>query len=188
MSLPKIEKILRCRRYFNLARPVDIVIVFAVPDIPADGAFRYLEEESIPEDPYLFMPIPTNWDPGLAPEGKQLIIAGTASPKDIKNTELCHKILKRVDQKVKDLYPGIKKHIIWEMRTLSKDVGDLTGRGTGEAIGLAQAYDQCGTDKPSPQMPVEGLFLVGCDAGARGIGTEQAAGSGMRVSELVGRA
>ena len=41
-------------------------------------------------------------------------------------------------------------------------------------IGLAQLYDQEGEYKPDPRTPVEGLYLVGCDAGGRGVGTEQA--------------
>ena len=34
-------------------------------------------------------------------------------------------------------------------------------------------------------MPVKGLYLVGCDAGGVGIGTEQAADSAMNISIII---
>ena len=52
-------------------------------------------------------------------------------------------------------------------------------------IGLAQLYDQVGENKPDPRTPVEVLYLVGCDAGGRGVGTEQAADSALKVRELI---
>jgi prolycopene isomerase len=50
---------------------------------------------------------------------------------------------------------------------------------------LLQSYDQVGENKPDPRTPVEGLYLVGCDAGGRGIGTEQAADSALKVSKMI---
>jgi len=61
----------------------------------------------------------------------------------------------------------------------------MGGRGAGEVIGLAQSYNQIGKNKPHPQTPVEGLYLVGCDAGGRGVGTEQAADSALKVTNLI---
>jgi hypothetical protein len=34
-------------------------------------------------------------------------------------------------------------------------------------------------------MPIEGLYLVGCDAGRRGVGTEQASDSALNVSRMI---
>ncbi len=60
----------------------------------------------------------------------------------------------------------------------------LPGQG-GECVGLAQIVGQCGKYKPSPKAPIRGLFYVGCDAGGSGMGTHQAAESGINVARMV---
>jgi len=62
---------------------------------------------------------------------------------------------------------------------------ERSGRGTGEVVGLAQIPGQVGKNKPSARMPIEGLYLVGCDAGRRGVGTEQASDSALNVSRMI---
>jgi uncharacterized FAD-dependent dehydrogenase len=52
-------------------------------------------------------------------------------------------------------------------------------------VGLAQIVGQCGKYKPSPKAPVRGLFYVGSDAGGSGMGTHQAAESGINVARMV---
>ena len=37
---------------------------------------------------------------------------------------------------------------------------------------------------PDPKMPIHGLYLVGADAGGRGIGTEMAGESALYVSRM----
>jgi len=59
----------------------------------------------------------------------------------------------------------------------------LPGQG-GECVGLGQIVGQCGKHKPSPQAPIEGLFYVGADAGSAGMGTHQAADSGIKVARM----
>ncbi len=46
---------------------------------------------------------------------------------------------------------------------------------------------QVGKKKPSQRTPVQGLYLVGVDAGARGIGTEQAVASAEALTALFKR-
>ncbi len=60
----------------------------------------------------------------------------------------------------------------------------LPGIG-GETIGLGQVVGQAGRYKPSVKAPIRGLFYVGCDAGGRGIGTQQAVDSGINVANTV---
>jgi hypothetical protein len=57
----------------------------------------------------------------------------------------------------------------------------------GECIGLAQIVGQCGKNKPSPTAPIQGLFYVGVDAGADGVGTHQAVTSASNVAPIVER-
>ena len=71
-----------------------------------------------------------------------------------------------------------------------KDIADLTrdsvieGQG-GECVGLAQIVGQCGSMKPNSKAPVNGLYLAGADAGAKGMGTHQSALSGTAVARMV---
>ncbi len=56
--------------------------------------------------------------------------------------------------------------------------------GTGRSrIPWSSTTRQCGVS--SVQAPVCGLYHVGCDAGGSGVGTQQAAKSGMKVADLV---
>jgi prolycopene isomerase len=159
-------------------------VVFYMPHLEADKVFDYIEKGEPPEEPYIFMPVPSNHDPALAPEGKQLVIAGTAAPAAASD-ELCNAILDKVDAKVCEIFPDLEGAVIWKSRSTGADVRELTGHRAGECIGLAQVPGQVGKERPQHLTPIEGLYLVGADAGARGIGTEMAAGSALALADLL---
>jgi phytoene dehydrogenase-like protein len=116
--------------------------------------------------------------------GKHLLLAGTPLPDGL-SSEIVEGVLDRIDEQMKTLYPGLEDHIIWKHRT-NLEYGNLMGgRGAAEAIGLAQSVEQTGPFKPDPRMPVKGLYIVGCDAGGIGIGTEQAADSAINVADII---
>ncbi len=53
-------------------------------------------------------------------------------------------------------------------------------------MGLGQTVGQCGSHKPATETPIEGLFLVGIDAGGgEGMGVHQSVHSAIRVADLV---
>ena len=89
------------------------------------------------------------------------------------------------EQKLFEIFPKMEKNVEWRVRTTIKDTAALTGKPTGECIGIAQCVGQTGMYKPKSESPVKGLILAGCDAGARGVGTEQAASSGIYAATLV---
>jgi hypothetical protein len=60
----------------------------------------------------------------------------------------------------------------------------LPGQG-GECVGVAQIVGQCGKYKPKQTTPINGLFIVGADAGGVGMGTHQSCQSGMKGAHLV---
>lgn len=160
-------------------------VVFYLPELPAEKVFSHLETKTVPDDPYIFMPVPTNHDPELAPEGKQLVIAGTAAPSDASD-ELCNAILDKVYARVLDLFPEIESALLWQSRSTSSDARELTAHRAGECIGLAQIPEQVASLRPEHRTPVEGLWLVGADVGARGIGTEMASASALSLTEILG--
>ncbi len=159
-------------------------VVFYMPDMPADKIFSHIENNTAPEDPYLFMPIPSNLDPGLAPPGKQLVIAGTPVAPGA-DDDVCQQTLDRIDDRVHKLFPEIKKALIWQEQGTRADTTRITAHPPGGAIGLGQFPGQTGQQRPSLQTPVTGLYLVGADAGSRGIGTELAVGSALNLADLL---
>ncbi len=160
---------------------------FNIPFMDPDAMFGYLDDGSAPADPFLFMPLPTEWDPGAAPPGRQLVIVGVPGPSDVNpaSLEQCGRILDSAEERFFELFPKAGKEVLWSMRTDISDTAAITGKATGECIGIAQCVGQTGDLKPAPETPVEGLWLVGADAGARGIGTEQASASAMNVAGLL---
>jgi phytoene dehydrogenase-like protein len=160
---------------------------FNVPNMEPLTMFDYVESGGVPEDPFLFLPIPTQWDSRMAPLGKQLVIMGVPGPTtaDEAGQAHCDRILDRAEDRLFELHAAMPENIEWKMRTHIGNTSRITGKPTGECIGLAQSVGQSGVHKPSVKTPVEGLYLVGCDAGARGVGTEQAAGSALYLAGLL---
>jgi len=75
---------------------------------------------------------------------------------------------------------------VWELRSTRVDATELTSHAAGEAIGVGQTPGQVGALRPEPATPVSGLWLVGADAGSRGIGTEMASGSALNLARRLG--
>jgi len=159
-------------------------VVFHMPNLPAEKAFDYIEKRTVPEDPYIFMPVPSNQDPQLSPDGKQIVIAGTAAPPSA-SQQLCEAILDAVHNRVCELFPGFENAIRWQTRSTRSDTTEITQHPEGEAIGIGQHSGQTGRFRPSLKTPIEGLWLVGADAGSRGIGTEMAAGSALNLFQMI---
>jgi phytoene dehydrogenase-like protein len=139
----------------------------------------------------VYFEVPSNYDPEAAPPGKQVMLTGSFCPPSPQMTQaeiaawakagegILFKALPKLEAAIEDK----------ELYT-PKDVSNLTresvlpGHG-GETIGLGQIVGQCGPNKPSIEAPIHGLFIVGCDAGGTGVGTQQAIESGMNVADAV---
>ncbi len=143
----------------------------------------------VPEELFAMITVPSEFDPELAPAGKQCVIAASMCPPDPegKNHDAW---LKKLAGLVKEIWPDISNHIEKEEHFTPKQISAMTrdavlpGQG-GEVIGLAQVVGQCGRYKPAANSPVRGLFFVGCDAGGYGIGTHHAVDSGCKVTQQV---
>ena len=59
------------------------------------------------------------------------------------------------------------------------------GKEFGPAVSTAQTPDQVGARRPPVYTPLRGLYLAGCNAGARGVGTELAAASAMECVDRI---
>ena len=151
--------------------------------------YREVQAGKIPDEIILFMTVPANYDPDMAPPGKQCLIAGTICSPDPEAKEI-EALWDKMDEMMARLFPEAWAAVESKDRAgpaqISSSTRDsvLPGQG-GECVGLGQIAGQCGKHKPSPRSPIAGLFYVGADAGSAGMGTHQAADSGIRVAQMV---
>ncbi len=147
------------------------------------------DPELVERQAAIFVPVPSAADPSLAPAGCQLVLAGSLAPPGLEEPAMadaiCKEMLDRIENTMQDLYPGIEDHIIWKIRTDTRYIADISGRWTGEVIGLAQNRHQVGSKRPSSVSPVQGLYYVGADAGGRGVGTEMAVDSALNLWRML---
>ena len=78
--------------------------------------------------------------------------------------------------------PGLRENVRWinvmGVTELEKMLGE-----EGAGIGIGQTAGQCGEKRPKINTPVEGLFLVGGEAGGTGVGIELCANSAIEFME-----
>ena len=140
----------------------------------------------VPDELLIFNAIPSNFDPDMAPHGKQCVLSSTLCPADpeMKNKEAWWQ---RLDEMMERIWPGFSECVEFKEQYSTQHVSDLTREQVlpkigGECIGLGQVVGQCGKHKPDAAAPVRGLFYVGCDAGGYGCGTHQAVDSAFNVA------
>ena len=178
-------------RYF-LSRPALRLPMYAVY---ADESWWNLERferarrGEIPDEVVLFISVLSNYDPELAPPGKQVLIAGTICPPDPEAREiegLWRAMDRLLDRLLPEMRPAVEHQEYSGPAEVSAATRDsvLPGQG-GECVGLGAIVGQCGRHKPSVEAPIPGLYYAGADAGSAGMGTHQAADSGMKVARLV---
>ena len=142
-----------------------------------------------PAEVIAFITVPSNFDPTMAPPGKQCLIAGTICSPDPKAGEIAM-LHRKLDETLAthhpDAWAAVERREMDGPAEVSAHSRDsvLPGQG-GECVGIGQIVGQCGAKKPSPRTPIPGLYLAGCDAGSATMGTHQATDSGMRVARMV---
>ena len=150
-----------------------------------------MAEGKFPDTLSFYGVVPANYDPDMAPPGKQMMVLGTWCSADPKAKEI-KALQKKLDNQFEEMFPEAVPYIESregyvgpaQVAALSRDPV-LPGLG-GEAVGLAVSVGYCGKNKPSATSPISGLFYVGHDAGGRAfIGTHQAVSSGLMVAQIV---
>jgi prolycopene isomerase len=167
-----------------LKEPVtDYKIVNSLTFEDPEEKFNAILGGKVPDEPDLMVIMPSNYDPDLAPKGKQLIIAGTAVPRENfeKNSK---KWINNAMETLEHMFPELSDNLMWRDITSPKDI-ELMGGKEATVVGISQTADQAGINRPSSTLPIEGLYIVGGDAGGWGIGTELAADSAIKCSEVI---
>ena len=86
---------------------------------------------------------------------------------------------------IRRVVPGLDAHTVF-VDTFSVDfIESWIGKEFGPAVSTAQTPDQVGKKRIPVHTPLRGLYLAGCNAGARGVGTELAAASAMECVDRV---
>ena len=155
----------------------DIHMLSNFSSLPPREYYDILCRGELPEDLNSFVVVPTSFDPTLAPEGKQLIAIGSAVPYGI-DESLCPAILDAAIANAETYFPGLRDHVVFTERVYPSDAArDMGEEGAG--IGIAQAAGQAGNHRPAIKTPLEGLYIVGAEAGGDGVGLEMCANSAM---------
>jgi phytoene dehydrogenase-like protein len=103
-------------------------------------------------------------------------------PPHLSMSRIAEEELGLVEKTVMRLFPGISEKIEWSLRTDLTTVNSLSGRDSADVVGVAQTYYQCGRMRPDSALPITNLYQVGSDAGGRGVGTELAVDSALRLA------
>lgn len=152
-----------------------------MPGLSPHSMFDYLQDGSIPDELFLFVTAPGNWDPSLVPPGGDCLIVGVPAPSDLDRSPQAESLLDLAEEMAYAIFPELAGTVVGSERVLTRDVSRVSGRAAGDCIGVAQEVGQSGSSRPRAHTPIRGLFLVGADAGGRGIGTEMAADSALRL-------
>jgi len=180
-------------RYF-LSRKVIEVPYGVVFSIDSPWSLDRLEKAGRGEasrEGVVYFEVPSNYDPTAAPEGKQVVLTGSFCPPSPQMTsEEITAWAKAGEEYFFKAFPELPAAIEEDEIYTPRDVSNLTRESVlhgvgGETIGLGQIVGQCGPNKPPIDGPIRGLFIVGCDAGGSGVGTQQAIESGVNVAEAV---
>lgn len=159
-------------------------VVIYIPDdkSPPCKVTEEMEQGKVPELIGGCFGSPSNFDPNLAPPGKQMITSLHACPEDIRNNmDEWRESLMRSFYAV---YPEAKGKVekIWvDPPSL---IRGMAGE-TGAIIGIGQTVDQVHEKRPSQVSPLKGLYFSSSEAGGHGIGTELAATSALELFDIL---
>jgi phytoene dehydrogenase-like protein len=148
--------------------------------------FATLEAGRVPPVVPFYCPVPTNFDDTLAPPGHQLLtVCAVAPTSDVALVDPAPAWEEAMLRTMRRVVPGLDEHTLFVDRFSVEFIEKWIGKEFGPAVSTGQTPDQVGGKRPSVFTPVLGLYLAGCNAGARGVGTELAAASAMECADRI---
>jgi phytoene dehydrogenase-like protein len=136
----------------------------------------------------IYAPVPTNYDPSLAPAGGQLIVASIYGPVCEQPAEPTARWRDHAMAALRQILPGLDDALVFAEFTPIRAIAGWMGKANRGAICNGQWPGQVGRDRLPVTTPIPGLYIVGDGAGGRGIGTELAAVSAMEAVEAIAHA
>lgn len=148
--------------------------------------FKHLLRGEVPPIVPFYCPIPTNFDPSLAPPGHQLLtVCAVAPTSDVALTSPPAAWIDAMMNAMRRVVPGLDRHTVFVDTFDVAFIEKWIGKEFGPAVSTGQTPDQVGRKRPRVSTPIRGLYLAGCNAGARGVGTELAASSAIECVDRV---
>lgn len=162
----------------------DKQVVIYIPDdkSPPCKVTEEMQEGKVPKLIGGCFGSPTNFDPNLAPPGKQMITSLHACPPDIRDNidEWRESLMRSFYEVYPEAHGKVEK--VWvDPPSLIKGMAGETGA----IIGIGQTIDQVHEKRPSVVSPLKGLYFSSSEAGGHGIGTELAATSALELFEVL---
>jgi prolycopene isomerase len=148
--------------------------------------FADVEGGRVPLMVPIYCPVPTNFDPSLAPGAAQLLTACAVAPTT--DVEMEHDESVWIDAMLaamNELVPGMKDDVVFIDTVGVRALESWIGKLHGPAVSTGQSPGQVGANRPSVRTPIRGIYAAGDGAGGRGVGTELATVSGMECADAV---
>ena len=148
--------------------------------------FNAVTRGEVPPIVPFYCPVPSNFDETLAPPGHQLLtVCAVAPTSDVALRDPGPVWEEAMMRTVRRVVPGLDEHALFIDRFSVDFIEKWIGKEFGPAVSTGQTPDQVGARRPPVYTPIRGLYLAGCNAGARGVGTELAAASGMECADRI---
>lgn len=148
--------------------------------------FSSVEHGRVPVVVPIYCPIPTNFDPALAPAGTQLLTACAVAPTtDIPFEEEEKVWIQAMLRAMDELVPGMGPDTLFVDTLGVRGLAAWIGKLHGPAVSTGQTPAQVGHRRPPVRTPVRGVYAAGDAAGGRGVGTELATASGMECADAI---
>ena len=130
-----------------LDKPItDIKMLGQVGEICQEQYYDKIRKNIMPEQLNLFLVVPSNFSPTVAPEGKQLVMVASPIPTDV-SEEMVNKLQEAMLDTVEKYMPELRQHIMWTDFTSMKGMKSIGGE-EGCVIGIAQSPGQVGKNRP----------------------------------------
>jgi prolycopene isomerase len=146
-----------------------------------------IDRGNVPDPIAIYAPIPTNYDPSLAPDGHQLIVASIYGPTRRDPADPPSRWREHILKAFKSIIPHLEDELLFVEFAPIAAVGSWMGKSNRAAICNGQFPGQVGRDRLPVTTPLPGLYLCGDGAGGRGIGTELAASSALEAVAAIER-
>jgi prolycopene isomerase len=148
--------------------------------------FAAIEAGRVPAVVPIYCPIPTNFDPSLAPPGHQLLTACAVAPTtDVAFEDDERRWIDAMLAAMDELVPGCRDDALFVDTMGVKALASWIGKQHGPAVSTGQTPDQVGARRPSVRTPLPRIYAAGDGAGGRGVGTELAAASAIECADAV---
>jgi prolycopene isomerase len=160
--------------------------LFSVQTEDLRSMFNSVRSGRIPSVVPFYCPVPSNFDPTLAPPGCQLLtVCAVAPTTDVTLQDPSSAWEESMLEAMRAIVPNLDENILFIDRFSVKFIEHWIGKKFGPAVSTAQTPSQVGDKRPKIQTPIAGLYIAGCGAGARGVGTELAAASAMECVDMI---